>query len=39
VAEENKNFATASLLETIVDETEQRTWAQFEAAQGLEHTR
>ena len=39
VADDNRDFATASLLETIIDETERRTWFLFEAAQGLEHTR
>ena len=39
VCDDNKDFATASLLEVIIDETERRTWFLFEAAQGLEHTR
>ena len=39
VADDNKDFATASLLETIIDETERRVWFLFEAAQGLEHTK
>ena len=39
VCDENRDFATASLLETIIDETERRTWFLFEAAQGLEHTK
>ena len=39
VADENRDYATASLLETIIDETERRTWFLFEAAQGAEHTK
>lgn len=39
VADTNRDFATSSLLEVIIDETERRTWFLFEAAQGLEHTR
>lgn len=35
----NRDYATASLLELIIDETERRTWFLFEAVQGLEHTR
>lgn len=38
VCDDNGDFATASLLEVIFDETERRTWFLFEAAQGLEHT-
>ncbi|MGY2896009.1 Dps family protein [Deinococcus sp. UYEF24] len=39
VCDDSRDFATSSLLETIIDETERRTWFLFEAAQGLEHTR
>ncbi len=39
VCDDNRDFATASLLETIIDETERRIWFLFEAAQGLEHTK
>ena len=39
VCDDNRDFATASLLETIIDETERRVWFLFEAAQGLEHTK
>ncbi|WP_424952766.1 Dps family protein [Deinococcus sp.] len=39
VCDDNRDFATASLLEVIIDETERRTWFLFEAAQGLEHTK
>ena len=39
VCDDKRDFATASLLETIIDETERRTWFLFEAAQGLEHTK
>jgi starvation-inducible DNA-binding protein len=33
VCDENKDVATASLLEVFIDETERRTWFLFEAAQ------
>jgi starvation-inducible DNA-binding protein len=33
VCDEHKDVATASLLENFIDETEQRTWFLFEAAQ------
>ena len=39
VCDDNRDFATASLLETIIDETERRVWFLFEAAQGLERTK
>jgi len=39
VCDDSRDFATASLLETIIDETERRTWFLFEATQGLEHTK
>ena len=39
VCDDSRDFATASLLEVIIDETERRTWFLFEAAQGLDHTR
>ncbi|MFC3832941.1 MULTISPECIES: Dps family protein [Deinococcus] len=38
VCDEGRDYATASLLETLIDETERRTWFLFQAAQGLEHT-
>jgi starvation-inducible DNA-binding protein len=34
VCDDNRDFATASLLETIIDETERRTWFLFEALRG-----
>lgn len=34
LCEDNEDIATASLLETYVDETEKRTWFLFEAARG-----
>ncbi|MDL2342870.1 DNA starvation/stationary phase protection protein [Deinococcus sp. MIMF12] len=34
-----RDYATSSLLETLIDETEQRIWFLFEAAQGEENTR
>jgi starvation-inducible DNA-binding protein len=37
VCDDNKDIATASLLEVFVDETERRTWFLFEASQGGEH--
>lgn len=37
LCEANRDYATASLLELIVDETECRTRSLFEAAQRLEH--
>jgi starvation-inducible DNA-binding protein len=37
VADENKDVATASLLEVFIDETERRTWFLFEISQGGEH--
>jgi len=39
VCDDNKDYATAGLLETTIDETEKRTWFLFEAMQGGEHTR
>lgn len=38
VCDEGRDYATSSLLEVLIDETERRTWFLFEAAQGLEHT-
>lgn len=37
VCDDHKDVATASLLETFIDETERRTWFLFETAQGGEH--
>jgi len=37
VCEDNKDVATASLLEVYIDETERRTWFLFEAAQSGDH--
>ena len=34
VCDDNEDIATASLLETFLDETEKRTWFLFEAARG-----
>ena len=39
VCDDSRDFATSSLLEVIIDETERRIWFLFEAAQGLEHTK
>ena len=39
VCDASRDYATASLLELIIDETERRIWFLFEAAQGLEHPR
>jgi len=39
VCDDNKDYATAGLLENTIDETEKRTWFLFEAMQGGEHTR
>ncbi len=39
VCDASRDYATASLLELIIDETERRIWFLFEAAQGLEHSR
>jgi starvation-inducible DNA-binding protein len=38
VCDENKDVATASLLENFIDETERRTWFLYETIQGAEHT-
>ena len=37
VCDAHKDVATASLLETFIDETERRTWFLFETSQGGEH--
>jgi starvation-inducible DNA-binding protein len=37
VCDDNKDVATASLLENFIDETERRTWFLYEAAQAGEH--
>ncbi|OLV16223.1 Dps family protein [Deinococcus marmoris] len=34
-----RDYATSSLLEVLIDETERRVWFLFEAAQGAENTR
>ena len=39
VCDENRDVASASLLENFIDETERRTWFLYEIAQGGEHTR
>ncbi len=38
VCDEHKDVATASLLETIIDETERRKWFLFEVMQGQSNT-
>ncbi len=38
VADDNKDVATASLLENYIDETERRTWFLFEAIQNADDT-
>jgi starvation-inducible DNA-binding protein len=38
VCEKNRDVATASELEIIIDQTERRTWFLFEVAQGLDNT-
>lgn len=38
VCDHNRDVATASELETIIDETERRTWFLFEIAQGRKNT-
>jgi starvation-inducible DNA-binding protein len=37
VCDDHKDFATASVLEVFIDETERRTWFLYEVAQGGEH--
>ena len=37
VCDDNRDAATASILETILDETEKRIWFLFEACQGGKH--
>ncbi|AZI45018.1 DNA starvation/stationary phase protection protein (plasmid) [Deinococcus psychrotolerans] len=39
VCDDARDYATSSLLEVLIDETERRTWFLFEAAQGGEQTR
>jgi starvation-inducible DNA-binding protein len=39
VCEQSRDFATTSILETLIDEAERRTWFLFEAAQGSDGTR
>ncbi len=38
VCDDARDFATSSILEVLIDETERRTWFLFEAAQGAGHT-
>ena len=38
VCDDNKDVATASLLEEYIDQTERRTWFLFEAARGADST-
>ncbi|SRR5579885_213774 len=38
VCEKSRDVATASLLETIIDESERRKWFLFEIAQGMKNT-
>jgi starvation-inducible DNA-binding protein len=39
LCEENRDFATASILETLIDESERRTWFLFEITQGSDNTK
>jgi len=39
VCDENRDYATASLLEVIIDETERRKWFLFEITQGMDNTK
>lgn len=39
VCDDARDYATSSLLEVLIDETERRTWFLFEAVQGGEQTR
>lgn len=39
ICDKNGDYATSSLLEVMIDETERRTWFLFEALQGAEHTK
>lgn len=38
VCEQNRDVATASLLEVMIDETERRKWFLFEISQGMKNT-
>ena len=38
VCERNHDVATASILETLIDQTERRTWYLFEVVQGMNNT-
>lgn len=38
VCDKNRDYATASLLEVIIDETERRKWFLFEITQGMDNT-
>lgn len=39
VCEKNRDWASASELETLISETERRTWFLFEVAQGMDNAR
>ena len=39
VCERSRDYATASILEVLIDEAERRTWFLFEVAQGGDNTR
>src|SRR5689334_13791172 len=38
VCDKNRDYATASELEVIIDQTERRTWFLFEVCQGMDNT-
>lgn len=38
VCDRSRDYATASILETLIDETERRTWFLFEVEQGRDNT-
>ena len=39
VCDENRDYAAASLLEVIIDETERRKWFLIEIMQGMDNTK
>ena len=39
VCDDNKDFATASLLENFIDQTERRTWFLYQVSEGTTNTR
>lgn len=39
VCDKNRDYATASLLEVTIDETERRKWFLFEITQGMDNTK